>query len=97
VLDGLQQGPATLLTDKDSHLDGLALVVREQEVEGKADGRCDDSEDTETPSPANAPENALGHGTGDPDGSNVGRASVSEHQTSVLELGGIGDEYRRRI
>lgn len=76
----------------ETRLLGLTLVLEEEEEEWEADNRSNDGEGSVAPSPAWTFEEGLRERTGDPDGGDVDAGGEREHETSVAELGGIGDE-----
>lgn len=82
----------SLALGDETRLPGLTLVLEEEEEEWETDGRGDDGEGSVAPSPAWSLEEGLREGTGDPNGDDVDAGGEREHETSVAELGGIGDE-----
>lgn len=77
----------------EAELFGLALLEEEHGEEGGTGDGEDDGEDTETPAETDgAFDEAGGCEAVDPGGDEVGRGGHGDEETSVAELGGVGDE-----
>lgn len=95
--DGLRGNVVLSLLDE-AHLLGLALVVVEEDDEGRDDDGDNDGPDTVSPSPGLqvvdtiSEENSISNRATDPGRHNVGRGGKGEHQRSVDEGRSIGNE-----
>lgn len=92
VLDRLAEGSAALLARDHAGLLSLSLVVVEESSQRNGDDGVDDGPDAQTPAESETVEGALSSGTVGPDGGEVGRGGEGDHESSALQLRGVGDE-----